>query len=71
MEKFKVYKHETVTSVTEIEAESAEHALKFARVAQGTASAPEYTEVARRPQAMSLSETIERKPRTKKTGSAE
>lgn len=67
MEKFKVYKHETVTSVAEIEAPSEEQALKFARVSEGMPGAPEYSEMSRRNPRLSASPEVTRE--TKKGGS--
>jgi hypothetical protein len=54
METFTIYRHETVTSVTEIEAESPEQALKYARVADGMPNGPEFGEYERRNKRYSL-----------------
>lgn len=66
-EKVKVYKSETVVSVTEIEAQTDEQALKYARVSEGMPNSPEYKEVERRGVRFSLSPDIgTRQPKDKK-----
>ena len=55
MEKFKVYKHETVTSVAEIEAADEQQAIRIARATEGSPQAPQYTESERRNARLSLS----------------
>lgn len=54
----KVYKHETVTSVAEIEAPSEKQALQYARVTNGMGNAPEFSELTRTNPRISLKEVM-------------
>jgi hypothetical protein len=57
----KVYKTETVVSVTEIDAPTPEQALKFVRASEGMPSAPTFTEMERRSARFGLDPEIGKK----------
>lgn len=56
----KIYKHETVTSVAEVEAPSEAQALRYARASQGMANGPEFKETSRSNPRISLKETTKK-----------
>jgi hypothetical protein len=56
----KIYKHETITSVAEIEAPSEEQALRFVRASVGMPNGPAFTELSRSNARVSLRETTEK-----------